>query len=1174
MSTAEQVPGIARGTVLTGPAVPWPASTVPEQIRLRATERPDAVAIAHDDHDFTYAELVATADRVADALRRMGVAPGDRVLCLPDRTPRSIAALLGVMTAGAAYVPVEPGTPAGRLQQAVAACGARVVLAAEPTAADQISLDDLLAGTSDAEVTAAPPAAPDGPGDAAYVIFTSGSTGTPRAVMVEHGSVCALAAGTAHDLGLSAADVVLGFASFAFDVSVLDVWVPLMLGARVAVVDERDRRDADRMQSFLRRHAVTFGSLPRVLVALLDPDRLPAFTTVMTGDEAPDHEQVERWTAGSVRRRFLNCYGPTEATVQVLAFEAAGRWTTPLPIGRPLANHQVAVVDEQLLPVPDGAEGELLVLGPGLARGYLGDPEATAERWVAAPLGLEGRAYRTGDLVRLQPDGTLMFLGRLDRQQKIRGQRVDLDEVERVAAGVRGVDEAHAVVLDQGLVGLAVMPATAAIEAVLERCRDRLPTAAVPAVVSALDILARGPSGKVDTPALRRALAPARTSSEPPRGPDEEALAPLWAEALGTAAPGRDDDFFDCGGDSISAMHLVATIRTRLRRDVTFEDVLSQRTFAALAACVAGRGEPEAWDDVPTGSPREPSAAQRRLWFVDQLSDQPGAYNIAIVERIEGDLDPVALHAALLRVQRDHEVLRWRFPDAHGTPTVSVGAADALDWRQADAVPAEVDALVAAFCGEPFRLAAGPLWRALLLATGAGEWTLALSVHHAVFDGWSQDVLYTDLARHYADIVQGAGDRADAEAVEHTFADYVAWRSARDARRGAADQEWWDSHLEGAPSMVDLPRDRERGRVQSWTGQRASIALPAEVAQAVERDSRRLGVTEATVLLAGFAEAVFRLVGRTDVVIGTPVADRRNLAFEAMVGFFVEILPLRLRRTADTSVDALVLACRDALVSSAAHPSTTLDQVVARFRPTREIGTSPLVQVVFNVFNFRRPKLDLLGVRTTTVRPPVTGSLFDLTLYVVETDAGIELEATYNSDLYEADRVEVLLSAVTRLLADMLNQPDAPAAAAVMPGQAVLAAGLQVPDPAPLHLARPRRPSVGQAPGSRTEEVVARAWAAAIGSADFGIDDNFFDVGGSSLDLLRVRADLSGAFDRQIAVVDLFLHPTVRTLAAHLDGGQLEKRGSALDRAQRRRAAARQRSTRAPRPAAPTTGER
>lgn len=1171
MSTAEQVSGITRSAVLTGPAVPWPASTVPEQIRLQALERPDAVAVAHDDHDLTYAELVAAADRVADGLRRLGVAPGDRVVCLLDRTPESIAALLGVMAAGAAYVPVEPGTPAARLQQAVTACDARLVLAVEPTAADQVAVADLLTETA----LAGAKAGPDGPGDAAYVIFTSGSTGTPRAVVVEHGSVCALAAGTAHDLGLSAADVVLGYASFAFDVSVLDVWVPLMLGARVAVVAERDRRDADRMQSFLRRHGVTFGSLPKVLVALLDPELLPAFATVMTGDETPDHRQVERWTTGSVRRRFLNCYGPTEATVQVLAFEAAGRWTTPLPIGRPLANHQLVIVDERLLPVPDGTEGELLVLGPGLARGYFGDAEATAERWVNAPAGLEGRAYRTGDLVRCQPDGTVMFLGRLDRQQKVRGQRVDLDEVERVAGEVPGVDEAHAVVLDQGVVGLAVVPATAPADAVLKRCRDRLPAAAVPAVVTALDAVDRGASGKVDTLALRTTLTPARTSSEPPRGPDEEALAPLWAEALGTD-PGRDDDFFDSGGDSISAMHLVATIRTRLRRDVTFEDVLSQRTFAALAACVAGRGEPEAWDDVPTGSAPDLSAAQRRLWFVDQLSDQPGAYNIAIVEKIEGDLDPGALRTALLRVQADHEVLRWRFPDAHGTPTVSVGPADVIDWRQADTTPAEVDALVADFCSEPFQLTTGPLWRALLLGTGEGEWTLALSVHHSVFDGWSQDVLYTDIARQYADIVSGAGAETAVRPgqAEHAFADYVAWRSARDARRGAADQEWWDTHLAGAPSMVDLPRDRDRGRVQSWTGRRAAIALPTEVARAVEQESRRLGVTEVTVLLAGFAEAVFRLVGRTDVVIGTPVADRRNLAFETMIGFFVEILPLRLRRDADTTVDALVLACRDALVSSAAHPSTTLDQVVARFRPTREIGTSPLVQVVFNVFNFRRPKLDLVGARTTTVRPPVTGSLFDLTLYVVETDEGVELEATYNSDLYDSDRVEALLSAVTLLLSDMLSRPDAPAAAATMPDQARLAAGLQVTDPAPLRLAEPRRTSLGQAPRSGTEEVVARAWAAAIGSAEFGIDDNFFDVGGSSLDLLRVRADLSDAFNRQLAVVELFLHPTVRTLAAHLDGGQLDSRGSALDRARRRRAAARQRGPRTPRPAAPTTGER
>ncbi|MFJ6198108.1 amino acid adenylation domain-containing protein [Micromonospora sp. NPDC092111] len=1157
-------------SAVDGEQLPWPDGTVADLIAMRAARCPDAVAVRQWDDKLTYRELIGRAAGLAAALRDRGVGRQTRVGVCAERRPELVVSVLGVLLAGGCYVPLEPGGPRQRLREIAADAG--VTLVVGDAAATEF------AGTPGIEVVAQPGPAPVVPsparsGDLAYVLFTSGSTGRPKGVLTTHRNVLAFVTGCAAFSGADADVRSLGIASLGFDAATIDLFIPLLLGGSVQLLGTDDRSDPARLARFIAAHEVNWGFITPTVLSMLDPADVPGWRTVLCGGEAVPAELAARWAPG---RRLVNGYGPTESTVLAVCGDLTGADTEPVPIGLPLPNHRAYVVDDALRPVPPGETGELLIGGPGLADGYLNRPGLTAERFVPDPFsGLPGeRLYRTGDLVRLRADGRIGYLGRADRQVKIRGQRIELGEVEAVLAAVPGVDRAAVEVVPgpAGAILVAFLtPADAPDDdAVRAYAGDRLTAAMLPARVLRRDDLPISvTTGKLDRSALRDlavatlVAAPAEEEVEDDADPVERAVRRAWARLLG-AAPAPDTDFLAVGGNSIAAMRLVAALRAELGRHVETRDVLAGRTPAGLAARLRAAAPADA-DGLTTGNPPTLSPPQRRLWFVDQLAPSSAPYNIAVAHRLRGPLDTAALGAALRAVAVRHDVLRWRIPQTAGVPYAVCEeptdvAVPVVDLTASADVGDELARMLATGAGHAFDLATGPPWQVTVYRLGPDEHVLAMTMHHAVFDGWSEAVLYDDLAAAYGQAV--AGTTPTLPPLAASYADYAVWRDGRDRRRGTADLAWWAEHLRGVPTVLDLPRDRPRPAVQTYAGAEAAVTLSDAADRAVRDLAARRGGTVAAVLLAGFGELLRRLTGGDDHVVGAIVADRRLAAFDDVVGFFIDTVPVRLR-TGGASFADLVDRCAAELHEATAHPGAPLERIVEALGVGRDTARAPLVQVLFNVLNFAPPRLALTGLTGRPVPVPKPGSPFDITVYVVERDGRSGVDVVYNPDLFDADRVDALLADLADLVGALAAEPDAPAdtVAAALPRPTVRVAALGAMTVAATEPARVVPVPAGPDALTDTEELIAGIWREVLARDRVGVSDNFFDIGGHSLALAAVHARLTAATGRSITMLDLFRHPTVRALAASLDGAADRPE---LARAALRAAARRGRTRRTP----------
>ena len=1040
-----------------------PSDTLTGLFEAQVAKSPDAIAVVHEDISLTYRELNERANRLARLLVGYGAGPERRVGLVVPRSADMIIAMLAIIKAGAAYVPVEPSYPPERIAFMLEDSGSVLVIAHSitagmvPAGSRTLMLDEVLPGLTQADASAAENLGDQDrlaalrPAHPAYVIYTSGSTGQPKGVVVAHAGVVSLVHCLTERLAIRAGSTVLQLTPVSFDMSVAEIFMSLSCGCKLVVPNPRIFVDGS-IGEFIRDTSITHCAMTPSILDSMSPDEFPALETLVVGGEACPPEVAGKWSPG---RRMVNGYGPTETTVCTSMSDPLNGGQVP-PIGRPVWNTRLLVLDGWLQPVPAGVAGELYVAGVQLARGYLGRAGLTGERFVACPLGPGQRMYRTGDVVRWRADGQLEYLGRADDQVKVRGYRIEPGEIESVLAGHGSVSTAAVLVRedrpgDRRLVAY-VVPADAGTgvdAAVLREHAGRLlPDYMVPSAVVSLDVLPLTPNGKLDRRALPAPGYGGPGAGREPRTPAEEVLCGLFAEVLGVDRVGIDDDFFALGGHSLLATQLVSRVRSVLGAEIGVRAVFESRTVAALAVAV-GQAQGRVRPALVAGPRPERvplSFAQQRLWFLEQLEEMPGVYNIPVAVRLRGELDLPALTAAVADVVSRHESLRTVFPVAGGQPWQRVLPAGPVPVPVLPVAAGEVAGLVAAEAAAGFDLAGELPVRARLLVTGPGEHVLVLVVHHIAGDGWSMLPLARDLSAAYA--ARRAGQVPGWEPLPVQYADYAVWQRDLLGDEGdpgslaAVQLGFWEQALAGIPAELDLPADRPRPAAASYQGGQAAAAWPAGLHRALAEAGRAHGASVFMTVQALVCVLLSRLGAGTDIPVGASVAGRTDQALEDLVGFFVNTLVLRTDLSGDPSFGELIGRVRDTDLAAYAHQDLPFERLVEVLNPARSMARHPLFQVILTFQNAVLAQFSLTGLDTAVEPVPYTTAKFDMNFMLYEQagpggePAGIGLSLEYSADLYDQDSAEAMLARLTRLAGQLAADPAIPLSRAQVLDQA------------------------------------------------------------------------------------------------------------------------------------------
>ncbi|MFD7456446.1 MULTISPECIES: non-ribosomal peptide synthetase [unclassified Streptomyces] len=1023
-----------------------PRQTVPALFETQAARTPDAPALVFAGTTLSYAELNRRANRLARLLIQRGIGPEDRVALMLPRSPDQVVAVLAVLKAGAAYLPVDPEYPAERIAYLLSDGAPALILvpdartATPPGAAAVLALDsarpDRFPGH---DVTDAERRSPLTPAHAAYVIYTSGSSGRPKGVTGTHTGAASLLAAQRHTLRVGPGDRVLQFASLSFDAAFWEMVMALLSGATLVLADPDGLRPGAPLARTAAAHQVTHVTLPPTVLEVQEATDLPTVRTLVVAGEASSAELVARWSAG---RRMINAYGPTETTVCATMSAPLDGGHRP-PIGLPIANMRTYVLDGRLRPVPVGVPGELYLAGAGVARGYLNRPGLTSERFVACPFGAPGeRMYRTGDLVERRSDGTLVYLGRTDDQVKVRGHRVELGEIESALTAQPEVAQAAVITRADrpGQIIAYVVPAGASAESLgadlRGRLTGRLPAYMVPAAVVVLPVLPLTPNGKLDRRALPAPDFDSAGAGRAPRTPAEEVLCGLFAEVLGVSRIGIDDSFFDLGGHSLLATRLVSRVRSVLGVELPLAALFDAPTVAGLAGRVealesgaARRAlvRRERPDVVPL------SFAQQRLWFLNRLQGVDALYNMPVVLRLRGELDRTALRFAVGDLVERHEALRTVYPDVDGTARqVTLHTWD-VPLPVVDTDEQELPELLRAAAGAGFDLSRELPLRVTLFSLGEREHVLALVMHHIAGDGWSMGPLARDLGAAYA--ARHDGRAPDWRPLPVQYADYALWQrellGAEDDPGSLAHEqlEYWRTALAGLPEELDLPTDRPRPVESSHSGGRVDVDWDAALHQDLLDFARDSSASAFMVVQAALAVLLSRLGAGDDIPIGTPIAGRTDEALDELVGFFANTLVLRTDVSGGPTFRELLTRVRSTDLAAYAHQDVPFERLVELVNPARSRARHPLFQVLLAFQNTPEVSLELPGLTIGTAGLDVGVAKFDLSLNIQERQedrrpGGIAGTLEYNGDLFDRDSAAALATRLERTLRALLADPD------------------------------------------------------------------------------------------------------------------------------------------------------
>ncbi|MBS9426295.1 amino acid adenylation domain-containing protein, partial [Photorhabdus caribbeanensis] len=1004
-----------------------------------AENTPDAIALVHGEHILNYAELNARANRLAHWLIGQEIQPNDRVAVQLERSIELVVAQLAILKAGAVYVPIDPRLPDERKRWLITDCSARLLLTDIP-----VKLVDEI-GAIRAEDYRNPDLSHSST-DLAYIMYTSGSTGTPKGVMVPHRAVVRLVINNGY-AEIEPDDRVAFEANPAFDASTFEVWAPLLNGGTLVVIDHATVLTPREFAQTLQIYRITVlwlsvGLFNR-LAAELSPV-LPQLKILIVGGDVLDPHVIKQVLCNNPPQQLLNGYGPSEGTTFTTTYRitALPSRVVRIPIGRPIANTRIYLLDTNGQPVPLNVEGEIYIGGDGVACGYLNRPELTAERFLPDPFSDEpnARLYRTGDLARYLPDGNLEFLGRNDQQVKIRGFRIEPGEIEARLIEHPAVNEVAVLVLDNGqdkrLVAYVVAEAN---ETLVNHLRTHLsavlPDYMVPTAFVRLDAFPLTPNGKLD----RRALpAPgeedvARQVYAAPSGEMETTLAAIWHELLGVERISRYDNFFALGGHSLLAVRMInrlAALGIELPLSMLF-------TFPSLMAFAeVMRAQFDESDKIlPAIIPlsREGqlplSFAQQRLWFLAQFEGVSETYHIPLALRLQGRLDIAAWQQALDTLFARHEALRSVFVAVDGQPQVELLPAalglpmKKYDLRDTPDVEAQLASLSTQEVEAPFDLARGPLIRSALVQLTNDAHVFLLTQHHIVFDGWSVSVLMHELNTLYTAFLAGQPDPLLPLTIQ--YPDYAAWqRQWLSAERIQSQSDYWRARLVDAPILLDLPTDRPRPPQQSFAGNILPVSLDAELTQSLKRLSEQQGVTLFMTLLAAWSTVLSRLSGQEDLVIGTPSAGRSRQEVESLIGFFVNTLALRMDLSGAPNVAELLARVRQTALAAQEHQDLPFEQVVEIVQPPRRLAHTPLFQVMFAWQNNENTEWRLPGLTVSPVDQFIDIAKFDLELSLSEVNGQIVGYLNYATALFDQATIERQMGYLHTVLRAMAANPQ------------------------------------------------------------------------------------------------------------------------------------------------------
>ncbi|MFO0760428.1 MAG: amino acid adenylation domain-containing protein [Byssovorax sp.] len=1026
-------------------------SSIQALFEAEVDRAPDSTAVTFEGQALSYRQLDEEANRLAHLLRRRGVGPESPVGVHVRRSLEMVIAILGILKAGGAYVPLDPELPPARVAWMIEDAGIAHVICKGPLPADIVIPEGALVDL-DAEAEAlraehaSRPLVPTGPESLAYLMYTSGSTGVPKGVCVPHRAVVRLVRETTY-AHFGPDEVFLQLAPLAFDASTLELWGPLLNGGRLAIFPP-ERGSLEQIGKVIAASGTTTLWLTAGLFnAMIDtcPEGLRTLRQLLIGGEALSAPHVQRGLDLLPGVQIINGYGPTECTTFSVCHPITRQDTlTGIPIGRPISNTTVYVLDAAMRLCPIGVPGELYIGGDGLGRGYLNRPELSAERFVPSPFAAGQRLYRTGDWVRLRPDGALLFLGRRDQQIKLRGFRIELGEIEARLA-VHDSVASVAVVMredspgDKRIVAYVVPRGEAPLLADLQdHLRSELPEYMVPSAFVFLADLPLTPNGKVDRKALPAPDLGPRFGEGyvAPRTPVEEVLAGIWASVLKVENIGIHDDFFALGGHSLLATLAISRLRESFGVELPLRALFEAPTPAAMGETIEQalraseghvplpplvRGDPAA--------PKPLSFSQERLWFLDQLAPGGSLYNIPMAMQLGGSVDTAALARALTELCRRHESLRTVFAAEGGKPVQIVKAPvdvalpvtslmDLPEGERETAALREAESEAA----RPFDLAQGPLFRARLFSLGEGSHLLLLTMHHIVSDGWSSGILKREVTALYEAFREGKPSPLPELPLQ--YGDYAAWqRRWLDGEGLSRELAYWSRALEGAPEALDLPTDRPHPPRPSYRGGRKSFSLGPDLSRALQALARKENVTIFMLLVAAFDVLLHRYTGQTSVVIGTPVAGRGRGEVEGLIGFFVNTLVLKADLDAEMPFRDLLAKVKETCLGAYSHADLPFERLVQELAPERDLSRSPLFQVMF-ILQRSSPEPKSGGPRRGVTIEGRT-SKFDLTVTVNEGGPSLTGSFEYALDLFDAPTIDRMMAHFHTLLDGIARAPAA-----------------------------------------------------------------------------------------------------------------------------------------------------